>query len=53
MTPEGNFTFKLETIQSLKGEPRDDAPGSGFIVQIPIPEGMISADKALLIRNLK
>lgn len=53
MTPEGNFTFTLNSITSLKGEPRDDAPGSGFIVKIPVPVGVTNADKALLIRNLK
>lgn len=53
MTPQGNFTFELKTIQSLKGESRLDAPGSGFIVQIPRPKNMVTGDKALLIRNLK
>ena len=53
MTPEGNYTFELKSILSLNGEPRDDAPGSGFIVKILTPEGITSADKALLIRNLK
>jgi putative protease len=53
MTPQGNFTFELKSITSLNGESRSDAPGSGFIVNIPIPKGMLSADKSLLIRNLK
>ena len=53
MTPEGNFTFILNTITSLKGESRSDAPGSGFIVKIPFPKGMLTAEKSLLIRNLK
>lgn len=53
MTPEGNFTFELTSIQSLKGESRSDAPGSGFIVKIPVPKGMQGAEKSLLIRNLK
>ena len=53
MTPKGNVTFTLKTIHSMQGEARSDAPGSGFIVKIPTPEGMISADKSLLIRNLK
>ena len=53
MTPAGNFTFTLETIISEKGDARNDAPGSGFIVKIPRPNGCEIADKALLIRNLK
>jgi putative protease len=53
MTPAGNYTFKLNSILALNGEPRTDAPGSGFIVKIPTPAGVTAADKALLIRNLK
>ncbi len=53
MTPEGNFTFTLDRILSNKGEKRDDAPGSGFIVRIPCPSGCTKTEKSLLIRNLK
>ena len=53
MTPQGNFTFELTSITSLNGESRSDAPGSGFIVKIPIPKGLLSAEKSLLIRNLR
>jgi putative protease len=53
MTTKGNFTFILDKIQSSTGENRDDAPGSGFIVKIPRPQGCEITDKALLIRNLK
>ena len=53
MTPAGNHTFVLETIITSKGEARDDAPGSGFIVKIPRPINAKIVDKALLIRNLK
>jgi putative protease len=53
MTPEGNVTFELKSIQSKHGESRSDAPGSGFIVKIPTPAGITTADKSLLIRNLK
>ena len=53
MTPAGNYTFTLETILSAQGEPRDDAPGNGFIVKIPRPLKAKTIDKALLIRNLK
>lgn len=53
MTPAGNHTFTLDCIRSLKNEPREDAPGSGFIVKIPAPNNDSNYDKALLIRNLK
>ncbi len=53
MTPDGNHTFILDTILAKSGEPREDAPGSGFIVKIPKPNTCQNFDKALLIRNLK
>lgn len=53
MTPSGNFTFTLKTILTTNNEPREDAPGSGFIVKIPRPEGCTVTEKSLLIRNLK
>ncbi len=53
MTPTGNHTFKLERILSNKGDARQDAPGSGFIVKIPRPLGSSNLEKSLLIRNLK
>ena len=53
MTPAGNHTFTLDCIRSIKNEPREDAPGSGFIVKIPSPKNGTDYDKALLIRNLK
>lgn len=52
MSSEGNFNFQLSTLLSSDGQPRDDAPGSGFIVKIPAPEGLKNAQRALLIRNL-
>ncbi|MGB1091818.1 MAG: tRNA 5-hydroxyuridine modification protein YegQ [Oceanobacter sp.] len=55
MTTSGNTTFNLANIYDQAGEPRQDAPGSGFIVEIDIPDGVSidELDKALLIRNLK
>ena len=52
MTSNGNFSFRLETLLSSDDQPREDAPGSGFIVKIPAPQGMQQAERALLIRNL-
>ncbi|MFY9180583.1 MAG: U32 family peptidase C-terminal domain-containing protein, partial [Venatoribacter sp.] len=54
MTPEGNLSFKLTEIKDMKGKTRDDAPGSGFVVQIPKPAKAQGVDlsRAMLIRNL-
>jgi len=56
MTPEDNFHFILDNMQSLKGEPLDVAPGSGWIVKITLPES-IDLQKinqhALLVRDLQ
>lgn len=52
MTPKGNIPFKLEHIESAKnGERMDIAPGSGHIVNIPMPAEDIP-DQSMLIRNL-
>ena len=54
MTQSGNIEFTLNAITDRGGKARDDAPGSGFVVNIPRPTGTenIDMDKALLIRNL-
>lgn len=54
MTPNGNVTFTLNSLTDKHNKPREDAPGSGFIVNIPKPDGLPAGDlsKALLIRNL-
>lgn len=54
MTPAGNINFTLSHLTDRNGKPRDDAPGSGFVVKIPRPQGTRGEDlsKALLIRNL-
>lgn len=53
MTTGGNITFKLNDIRDTAGKPRDDAPGSGFIVTIPA-DGLLHLpiERAMLIRNL-
>ena len=52
MTPKGNLSFRLDHIESAKnGERMDVAPGSGHIVNIPMPTGEIP-DQSMLIRNL-
>ena len=55
VTPSGNRSFRLERIESLKGESVDAAPGSGHVVRIPLPAGLEPGsidDFALLVRYL-
>ncbi len=49
MTPAGNQTITLESMQSDKGEPMEMVPGGGYRVRIPLPAG--DYDKALITRN--
>lgn len=49
MTPAGNRTITLESMQSDKGEPMEMVPGGGYTVRIPLPDG--DYDKALITRN--
>ena len=51
MTPQGNITFDLKYIEDKKGKSRDDAPGDGHVLYIPIPEN-VNLEHALLMRNL-
>lgn len=54
MTVSGNHAFCLNSIRDRQGNPRSDAPGSGFVVVIDAPDGiqLSNHDKMLLIRNL-
>ena len=58
MTTVGNHTFVLDDIRDTGGNPREDAPGSGFIVTIPAGElyavlgENFPVERAMLIRNL-
>ena len=51
ITPDGNQKFKLDAMQSLKGEMLDEAPGGGWKVRIPLPRPVGSM--ALLTRMLE
>lgn len=55
MTPAGNIEFKINAMTDKHGNARQDAPGSGHIVQIPKPSQCADIDlsTALLIRNLE
>ena len=37
ITPNGNMTFNLETLENLDGKTMEAAPGSGHTVRMPIP----------------
>lgn len=52
MTPAGNSVFTLEHMENRKGEVVTAAPGSGYQVRVPVPEGVAPAEQSLLIRNL-
>ena len=58
MTTVGNHTFMLDDIRDTGGNPREDAPGSGFIVTIAVGEldavlgENFPVERAMLIRNL-
>lgn len=57
MMPQGNVTFNLDSIESLKnGQAMDVAPGSGHQVKIPIPENCdpnAIGELSMLMRNRK
>ena len=38
ITPEGNFKTAVSKIESEKGEAMEEAPGAGYVVNIPLPE---------------
>jgi putative protease len=39
ITPEGNHSFQLESMQDMNGQSVEVAPGSGYQVRIPVAEG--------------
>ena len=51
MTPQGNITFVLDSMQNKQGERISDAKGSGHSVKIPLDES-INVEHAILMRNL-
>ncbi len=54
ITPEGNMSFTINTLENIKGDPIDIAPGSGHVVKIPVPELALNPDGgfAMLMRHL-
>ena len=51
MTPSGNHSFALHSLQDRHVQPTEVAPGTGHMVRIPKPDG-IDVNKALLLRYL-
>jgi putative protease len=49
ITPRGNHRFRLERLYDQHGEALDEAPGGGWVVQAPLPEG---ADGLSLLTRL-
>jgi putative protease len=52
ITPEGNYSFKLEYLENEKGEKISSAPGSGYIVSIDAPIPNQEMKYGLLVKNL-
>jgi len=50
LTPLGNTSFKLKTMQDQDGKPLEVAPGSGWKVRIPLPTE--AGEFGLLVRDL-
>src|SRR5690606_26873853 len=55
ISPAGNMTFALETIENKDGISVSAAPGSGHVVKIPLPRPLASGDDAryaMLMRHI-
>ena len=50
MTPKGNHTFVIESMQNKKGQPIQSGLGDGHVVYLPISND-IDLEYALLMRN--
>jgi putative protease len=50
MAPSGNRLVTLEGMQDRQGNAMDEAPGGGYVVRIPLPQG--DYRMALVTRNL-
>lgn len=50
ITPGGNQDITLEKMETLTGEPMQEAPGAGYEIKIPLPGA--NYDRALLARYL-
>ncbi|QSX32837.1 tRNA 5-hydroxyuridine modification protein YegQ [Shewanella avicenniae] len=51
MTPQGNISLTIETLENRKGEQIDCGPGNGHTVYLPVP-AEVDLTHAILLRNL-
>ncbi|QSX38148.1 prephenate-dependent tRNA uridine(34) hydroxylase TrhP [Shewanella sedimentimangrovi] len=52
MTPQGNISLTIDTLQNRKGEAVEAGLGSGHTVYLPVP-AEVEIEKAILLRNLE
>lgn len=54
ITPKGNATFDLASIENKRGESVNAAPGNGHVVSVPLPDDvqLEQADYSLLMRYM-
>lgn len=51
MTPQGNLNFRLEALETKRGERTEVAPGDGHVLYLPVPE-TVDLRYALVMREL-
>ncbi|WP_222910368.1 tRNA 5-hydroxyuridine modification protein YegQ [Pseudomonas sp. DNDY-54] len=51
MTPQGNLNFRLEALETKRGERTEVAPGDGHVLYMPVPE-TVDLRYALVMREL-
>ena len=52
MTPQGNLNFRLEALETKRGERTEAAPGDGHVLYLPVPE-TVDLRYALVMRELE
>ncbi|UPQ83039.1 tRNA 5-hydroxyuridine modification protein YegQ [Pseudomonas knackmussii] len=52
MTPQGNLNFRLEALETKRGERTEVAPGDGHVLYLPVPE-TVDLRYALVMRELE
>lgn len=51
MTPQGNISLTIDTLENRKGEQIDCGPGNGHTVYLPVP-AEVDVTHSILLRNL-
>jgi putative protease len=53
MTPRGNYRVRLDALENAKdGSAVDAAPGDGWVVRIPMPDGKADYSMGLVMREM-